>query len=303
MRLNATAWTQSLANQTGLPDDMGFRIALPYQALYGISGSATDKAKLVAAADAKLGQWNATVGMFRSSGGTTLSTNPAGNFAVLLDHSMDMHLLYWASTATGNNTYKDRATAHLLKLAQNYVRADGSTAQWGYYSSTTGAFVGIEKKQGYATTSSWSRGQGWAIYAYTDAYAQTSNATFLATARKVADYWIAHVPADGIPFWDFNSPDIPNTFKDTSAAAIAASGLLQLAKVDPDASRRAGYRAAAGKILNSLTTPGYLAEGSLSHGVLLHGAAFVPRKNPTPDNSLIYGDYYLLEAMNRYVTG
>jgi unsaturated chondroitin disaccharide hydrolase len=119
----------------------------------------------------------------------------------------------------------------------------------------------------------------------------------------VADYWVSHVPPDGVPFWDFASPDIPNTYKDTSAAAIAASGLLQLAKIDPDVSRRATYKAAAEKILNSLTTPGYLAEGSSSHGVLLHGAAFVPRKTPTADNSLIYGDYYLLEAMNRYVTG
>lgn len=296
MRLNATAWTNSLANQTQIPDDMGFRIYTPWVNL-SIPQTST---VLFAAADEKLAQWNSTVGMFRSSGGTTLSTNPAGDFAVLIDHSMDMQLLYWAWKQSGNTLYRDRANAHLIKLAQNYVRSDGSTYQWGYYSSTSGAFIGPEKKQGYSATSVWSRGQAWAIHSYTDAYKWTKNSSMLATARKVADYWIAHVPSDGVPYWDFASPDIPNTYRDTSAAAIAAAGLVQLSKLDPDTTRQGKYRAAAELILNSLTSAKYLAEGSTSHGVLLHGASFVPKSKPIADNSLIYGDYYFLEAMNRY---
>jgi unsaturated chondroitin disaccharide hydrolase len=213
---------------------------------------------------------------------------------------MDMQLLYWAWKQSGNTTYRDRASAHLIKLAQNYVRADGSTYQWGYFSSKTGAFVGPEKKQGYSATSVWSRGQAWAIHSYTDAYKWTKNSAMLDTARKTADYWIAHVPSDGVPYWDFGSPDIPNTYRDTSAAAIAAAGLAQLSKLDPDVTRQAKYRAAAELILNSLTSAKYLAEGSTSHGVLLHGASFVPKSKPIADNSLIYGDYYFLEAMNRY---
>src|SRR5205085_2218846 len=99
-----------------------------------------------------------------------------------------MQLLYWASAQTGHPIYADRATAHLTKLAQNYVRADGSTGQWGYYSSTTGAFTGMSKKQALSETSAWSRGQAWAMYAYTDAYQQTHEAAMLATARQTADY-------------------------------------------------------------------------------------------------------------------
>jgi unsaturated chondroitin disaccharide hydrolase len=295
MRLSATAWTQSLAGQTSYGDDMGFRVFTPWVNL-SIPQTST---VLFAAADAKMAQWNSKVGMFRSSGGTMLSTDPAGDFAVLIDHSMDMQLLYWCWKETGNTLYRDRATAHLIKLAQNYVRPDGSTGQWGYYSSASGAFVGLDKKQGASSTSAWARGQGWAIDAYTNAYKMTKNTTLLATARKAADYYLAHMPPDGVPYWDFAAPGIPNTYRDTSAAAVAASGLVQLSQIDPDATRRASYRAAAETILNSLTTT-YLAEGSTSHGILLHGAAYVPRKNPTPDNSLIYGDYYFLEAMNRY---
>lgn len=296
MRLNATAWTQSLANQTAIGDDMGFRIYLPW---VNLSIPQTSDVML-AAADAKLKQWDATVGMFRSSGGTQLATNPAGNFAVLIDHAMDIQLLYWAWKQTGNTLYRDRANAHLTKLAQNYVRADGSTAQWGYYSSSTGAFVGHDKKQAYSATSAWSRGQAWAIYAYSNAYKMTGNTNFLSIAKKTADYYITNMPSDGVAYWDFRSPDVPNTYRDTSAAATAASGMLQLARIAP-AGEGAKYRATAELILNSLTSSTYLAEGSTSRGIILHGAAYVPRKNAQPDNSLIYGDYYFLEAMNRYM--
>jgi len=291
MRQAATAWTQSLADQTTLSDDGGFRINVPFK---NFLADASDATRLEAA-NAKYSTWNSTVGMFRSSGGPH-STNPAGDFPVLLDHAMDMELLYWASKKTAQPIYRDRANAHLTKLAQLFVRGDGSTAQLGYFNSSTGDFVAFDKKQGLSADSTWSRGQAWAMYAFTAAYRETGNATFLATAKKVTDYYIAHMPADGVPFWDFQS----DTWRDTSAAAIAASAMFELARVAPVAGDKARYRANAELILNSLLSPAYFAEGSSSRGVLLHGAANVPRKNPTRDNSLIYGDYYFLEAMNRY---
>ena len=304
-RLSATAWTQGLADQTALPDDMGFRIEVPFMPMYAASKSTADRAVLLAAADAKMGQWNATVGMFRSSGGSFLASAPDGDFAVLIDNSMDMNLLYWAGKQTGNSTYADRATAHLLKLAQNYVRPDGSTAQWGYYSTATGAFIDHTVKQGAAVNSTWSRGQAWAMYAYTDAYNQTHNRSLLTIARSTADYYLAHMPTDGVPYWDFDAPTIPNTYRDSSAAAVAADALIQLGKIDPDptsSARSLHRRARQNQSSNSLLSASYLAEGSTSHGVLLHGALFVPRKSPVPDASLIFGDYYLLDAMNRYTT-
>ena len=263
-----------------------------------LAGPSSDAARMEAA-DAKALTFDETVNLFRSSGGPH-STNPAGDFPVLLDHAMDMELLYWASKQTGNAVYRDRATAHLLKLQQHYVRPDGSAAQLGYFNGASGAFVGHDKKQGYSATSAWSRGQAWAIYAYAAAYRETGNATLLAAAKKLADFYIANAPPDGVPYWDFRSPDVPNTFRDTSAAAITASGLFELARVAPLSGEKARYRAYAEQVLASLLSPAYLAEGSTSRGVLLHGAAHVPRKNALYDNSLIYGDYYLLEAMNRY---
>jgi unsaturated chondroitin disaccharide hydrolase len=138
------------------------------------------------------------------------------------------------------------------------------------------------------------------MHAYAASYAATNDPALLAIARKVADYWIGHVPADGVPYWDFDAPVTATTYRDSSASAIAASALVQLSQIDPDATRRPVYRAAAEKIINSLLSPSYFAEGTANSGVLLHGAAFVPRKNPLPDSALIYGDYYFLEALNRY---
>jgi hypothetical protein len=300
LRLNATAWTRSLGDQTRLPSDMGFRIAVPYGPMYAASGLEIDRAVLVASADTKMAQFDETVGMFRSPGGTTLPSDSRGDFAVLLDHAMDMPLLYTVARLNSDASYAQRATEHLLKLAQYYVRADGSTAQWGYFDSSSGDFVGHTAKQGYSAQSTWSRGQAWAMHAYAASYAATNDPALLAIARKVADYWIGHVPADGVPYWDFDAPVTATTYRDSSAAAIAASALVQLSQIDPDATRRPVYRAAAEKIINSLLSPSYFAEGTANSGVLLHGAAFVPRKNPLPDSALIYGDYYFLEALNRY---
>ena len=295
-RLAATAWTRALAGFVGIGDDGGFRIHVPYKNLLGPEGDAAR----VAAADAKLAQWDDAVQMFRSSGGGTHSTDPAGDFPVLLDHAMDVEILYWASAHTGEPVYRDRATSHLLKLARHYVRADGSAAQLGYFNAASGAFVGHDKKQGVNADSAWSRGQAWALYAYAAAFRETGNPALLATATKLADFYLARVPADGVPFWDFASPDIPDTYRDTSAAAVAASGLFELARVVPLGTDGGRYRASAERIIHSLLSRAYFAEGSTSRGLLLHGAAHVPRKNPLRDNSLIYGDYYLLEAMNRY---
>jgi unsaturated chondroitin disaccharide hydrolase len=300
-RLNASAWTQPIGGTAANGDDIGFRIWNSYFPMAGSTKLQSDKQILKDAANAKLAVWNANVGMFRTAApGPTLAGNASGDFMVIIDQAMDMEPLWWAWKETGNTIYRDRATAHLLKLAQNFVRADGSTLQLGFYNSSSGAFVGGDVKQGISADSTWSRGQGWAIHAYATAYAQTGNSAFLDIAKKVANYWIANVPSDGVPYWDFNAPQVPSSYRDSSAAAVAASGMLELARVAPDATDRATFKAAAEKSLASLTSLGYLAEGKASPGILLHQAHWVG-KNKYPDNTIVYGDFYLLQAMNRYL--
>lgn len=128
-------------------------------------------------------------------------------------------------------------------------------------------------------------------------YRETRDARFLDTARRVADWFLAHLPADQVPYWDFDAPGIPNEPKDTSAAAIAASGLLELATLEPDAGRAARYTASARAILTALSGPAYLSEGTGGEAVLRHGTANRPAGSS--NTGLIYGDYYFLEALLR----
>jgi hypothetical protein len=187
-------------------------------------------------------------------------------------------------------------------VIDHLVRPDGGTYHWGYFDKDTGDFISGETYQGYANESTWSRGQAWAIYSFTAIARELGLPDVQAAAQKVTDYFIAQLPADSIPYWDFNDPAIPNTYRDSSAAAIAASGMLDLSTLVTDPAAAENYRQTAEKILTSLSSSSYLAEGSISHGILLHAAQNVPN-DPNKygnDVSLIFGDYYFLEAINRY---
>jgi unsaturated chondroitin disaccharide hydrolase len=304
-RLNATKWTTPLASQVNQTGDLAFKFMTSYLPLYQSSNDPAHMNVLLAAAASKNAQWNSTVGAFRTTWFTTRSGNPRANFAVLMDMTTDMELLMWAGKQTNNQQYIDRAIAHTQKVIANQVRADGSISQFGMYDAANGEFVMQETYQGYSNASTWSRGQAWAILSFTAMARETGRSDFAAAAQKVADYFINNLPADSVPYWDFNHPDIPSTYRDSSAAAIAASGLLELSQVLTNAVDAARYRAAAERILTSLISPSYWAEGTIHRGLLQHGAVNIPNDEFGRDNSIIYGDYYFLKAMNQWraITG
>jgi hypothetical protein len=301
-RLAAAPLTEALAAGKNAADDTGFRFLTTFLPLYNTMQNPADKQVLIDAANAKLATFNSKVGMFKTQAyQAPTSGNKSADFMVLLDHSMDTALLYTVGQMTNNQTMINDANSHMSKLIQTMIRPDGGTFQLGYYNSTTGNFVEGETKQGLSNDSTWARGQAWAIYSLTTAYAFTGRSDFLAAAKKVADFYIAHLPADYIPYWDFNAKVTSTTPRDTSAAAVATSALLQLASLLKQAGQDdTAYKQAAEGAINSLCSPGYLAEGSTSHGILLHGAKWVAKG--MTDNTLVYGDFYFLEALNRYAT-
>src|SRR5262249_13282777 len=146
------------------------------------------------------------VGAYTTTWRKSTSGNPLANFGVLMDQTTDMHLMLWASQQSGNTTYFDRAVRHVRNVIAHMVRADGSTYQWGYWDTASGNFVDGETYQGFANESAWSRGQAWAIYSFSAIARDTGLSDVLSAAQKVADYFIAHLPADSVPYWDFNSP-------------------------------------------------------------------------------------------------
>jgi rhamnogalacturonyl hydrolase YesR len=162
----------------------------------------------------------------------------------------------------------------------------------------------VEKKitwQGSADNSAWARGQGWGLYGYTMMYRITKDQRYLDHAVRIADFVISHpnLPDDGIPYWDFDAPGIPDALRDSSAAAIISSALLELSGyVDEDLSQK--FTELAERQIKSLCTPKYLAEpGSNENFILRHGVGNIP-DNKEIDVPLTYADYYFVEAMLRY---
>ena len=206
---------------------------------------------------------------------------------------MNLELLLWGSLNGGPQAWRDMALSHALKTLSDMVRSDGSTFHVVDYAAG-GAILSRGTLQGYADASTWTRGQAWAIYGYTMLYRYTSDPRMLDAARKVTDFYLKRLGADPIPNWDF---DAPSLHKDSSAAAAVAAALFELSGFvsGPDQQR---YLQAATNMLDALASPQYLATGTSSQSVLLHGVGNLPAGHAI-DVGLAYGDYYFLEAIAR----
>jgi unsaturated chondroitin disaccharide hydrolase len=213
---------------------------------------------------------------------------------------MALEMVFWASKNGGDPSWYNKAVSQATKTMQNNVRPNGSVWQIVDYNPSTGGIFGKYNKQGYNDNTTWSRGQAWGICGFTIAYRETLDPNYLTTAKKIANYFIDHLPTDYVPYWDFNAPehsDAPQV-RDSSAAAIAASGLLELSTFVSEPSK-GKYQNAAINILDSLSSPAYLAEGTSSMGILLHGTGN-GNSGGEVDTSLMYGDHFYIEALKRY---
>jgi unsaturated chondroitin disaccharide hydrolase len=210
---------------------------------------------------------------------------PENSGLTAIDTMMNLPLLWWAYEKTGNQKYYDTACKHAFTTMQYFVRWDGSTYHIVEFDPNSGQVERIATLQGYNAESCWSRGQAWGIYGFALAYNYTKREEFLKTAEKLADYYIANCPSDYVPYWDFNDPEIPNTLKDSSAAAITASEMLDLSDVELDKTKAGNYEETACKILESLTK-NYLTKGKAAPGILMHGCFDKPDNVVAVDNSL-----------------
>ena len=297
LRAAADRWTRGLESQkfnTGT-HDVGFMMYCSYGNAYRIEPSPDKREILLQSARSLIKRYNPVVGCIKSWDGRKEWPYP-----VIIDNMMNLELLFWAASHGGGPVFSDIAVSHALKTMANHVRPDGSTYHVVDFDTLTGEVVRRQTSQGFADESVWARGQAWGIYGFTMVYRETRDPRFLETAERVADFFIKNLPPDHIPYWDFKAPGIPNTERDASAGAIAASGLLELSTLSKEVSRRSAYLAAAEGILTSLTAPPYLSQGTASRGIINHAVGNRPR-NGEIDVSLIYGDYYAVEAMLRYL--
>jgi len=296
----ATAWTEMVAPNSKVSDnhDVGF-------IMYCSFGNArrllkTDKydALLVETANSLSKRFSPKLGLIRSWG----AIDEKNNFLVIPDNMMNLELLEEAAKLPGGDErFADIARSHATKTMAHHFRADGGTYHVLNYDQRPGYHCSVQeirRGQGLSCETAWSRGQSWAIYGYTMMYRETKDPAYLAFAQKVSDFAInnPNMPDDGVPYWDYGAP---GEERDTSAASVMASGLLELSTFVPG-EKGAAYRAFAVKQLLSLCSDAYYAKhGENGDWLLKHGVGHKPEKSEV-DTPLDYGDYYFLEALVRF---
>ena len=296
VRRAAERWTDLLEQEkfNNHTHDIGFMTFCSFGNGYRLTGDPRYREVLLQAAKTLATRFNDKVGCIKSWDGQT-----RWDYPVITDNMMNLELLFWASKNGGSPHLAEIAVRHAIRTMNNHVRKDGGTYHVVDYDTATGAVVKRQTKQGYADESVWARGQAWGTYGFTMAYRETGEPQFLSTAERLADFYIGHLPTDGVPYWDFNAPDIPDAKRDVSAAAIAAAAFIELSTLTKDPARKSEYLQAARRGLTALCSPAYLAEGTDSAGILNHAVGNMPGHEEV-DVSLIYADYYFLEAMLRY---
>ena len=224
------------------------------------------------------------------------------NYPVIIDNMMNLEMLFWASKHTGDPVYRDVAVRHADITMKNHFRDDASSFHVVSYNDD-GTVESRGTFQGYSDSSAWARGQAWGLYGYTMCYRETGDAKYLKHAERIADFIMHHpnTPADRIPYWDYNAPDIPDAPRDASAAAVVSSALLELSTLVPEAEGKR-YFDYAETLLMNLSSDAYLARKGANGGfILMHSVGHLPADSEI-DTPLNYADYYYLEAIGRYLS-
>lgn len=216
--------------------------------------------------------------------------------SLFIDIMMNVGIIFYAARETGDKRLRDIAVRHALTTRRVLVRGDGSTAHEGIFDTETGEFLKQTTQQGYRGDSCWSRGLAWALYGFGTCYEYSRDPRFLETAEACADFYIMHTPADGVPPWDFGAPPESRKLLDTSAAAIAASGLLRLSRLLHDPVKGQFYWSAAMHILRSLCNK-HLGKSDPAWEGVLKGGVYHMHKKLGVNESVMWGEYFFVEAL------
>ncbi|MDR6550466.1 glycoside hydrolase family 88 protein [Paenibacillus qinlingensis] len=270
-----------------LDHDMGFMWTLTAITNWHLTGNEQSKRRALKIASHLAGRFNIKGSFIRAW------NHPERVGWAIIDCLMNLPVLYWATQQTGDPRFKHIAEAHAEMVTKQFIRKDGSAYHVVCFDPETGERTGALGGQGYAEESAWARGSAWSIYGSVLSYRHTGRADLLEAAEHAAGFFLSHLPEDKVPYWDFRLPTFERASRDTSAAAIAASGLLDLAEVC-EGDRALFYKEQACAILQSLTQH-YRADDS-EEAILLSGTGNLPG-NQNINKPLIYGDYYYMEAL------
>lgn len=280
--------------------DIGFMVNCSYGNALRITGDEKYREPYINAAKLLTTRFNHTVGL-------TLSWNVTPKrkqwkFPVIIDNMMNLELLTQAHKMSGIDSLLTVAVTHANTTMKNHFRPDYTTWHVVDYDPETGDIRMKVTHQGYSDDSAWSRGQAWAVYGYTMMFREVGDEAYLAQAENIARMLLDRLPEDGIPYWDFDSPDAPDSQRDASAAAIMASSFIELAGHTQDKALSKALMEMAETQIRTLASPEYLAEkGRNGFFLLKHSVGSYPSDTEV-NVPLTYADYYFLEALLR-ITG
>ena len=277
--------------------DVGFMLYCSFGNGYRLTGNEKYKQVLLKGAESLSTRYKDHIGVIRSWD----FNRAVWQYPVIIDNMMNLELLEWASKKSDNSRFAAIARSHADVTLKNHFRPDYSCWHVVSYDTITGQPEKKHTRQGYSHESSWSRGEAWALYGYVMMYRETQQKHYLAHAKKVANYILTHprMPEDGIPYWDYDAPDIPDTYRDASAGAIMASAFIELSTmIQGELSRKCLMMAETQ--LKTLTSPEYLAEPGTNGNFILKHSVGSLMEHSEVDVPLTYADYYYVEALLRY---
>ncbi|MCR8642674.1 glycoside hydrolase family 88 protein [Paenibacillus sp. N1-5-1-14] len=280
--------------------DIGFLYSLSAIAQWRVTGSREARELGLQAAKRLVERWRPQIGVIQAWG---VEGDPENGGRIIIDCLLNLPLLYWAYEQTGDPHYYEVAHAHALMSRRYLVRGDGSSYHTFYFDQQSGNALRGGTHQGYQDGSTWTRGQSWGVYGFALSYRYTKDERFLETSKQLARYFIDHLPEDHIAYWDFDAPITVDTPRDSSASAITACGLIELlAIIGEEDADYSYFKDALQKTMESLVRDYSTMKMPDAEGLLQHGSYHV-RGNRGPDDYMIWGDYYYMEALIRMEKG
>lgn len=279
--------------------DLGFLYTLACVVPWRLTGDTRAREAALAAADHLMSRVLTSAGIIQAWGDLS---NADQRGRTIIDSLMNTPLLFWASDETGDPRYREAALRHVRQLRDHMLRDEGSTFHTFYWDPVTGVPLRGATEQGHSDDSCWARGQAWAVYGFAINYRLSGDATLREASQQCADYFLRHLPEDRVPYWDLALADGAGEPRDSSAAAIAATGLMELAGAldnsDPEAAAR--YRFEAQATLRALATD-YATGGARGGKALIERGVYDAPKNVGVDEGNLWGDYFYLESLVRTV--
>lgn len=289
-----TASLEFLSHSPAYDHDLGFLVFCSYGNGYRLTQNPAYRQVILDTADTLATLFNPRVGTILS---WPREVATFGGHNTIMDNMINLEMLFWAARNGGRKELADIAIAHADRTMQCHFRPDYTSYHVAVYDTLTGDFLRGCTHQGYRDGSMWARGQAWAIYGFTVVYRETRDPRYLEFVQRVTDAYLERLPADYVPYWDFSAPGIPHAPRDASAAAVVASALLELCGYLP-VEKGQVYLQAAERMLTSLSSDEYRC-GQRKPAFLLHSTGHWPAHSEI-DASIIYADYYYIEALLRW---